>query len=116
MQELVATHGWRGVVAAFLEQARQRSGSARTPDEYGRILARFLALAGDPAAASPALVHAFAYAAGPSGKLPSPSTVVVRLAAIRGLYDLARRAGLVAANPADDVKRPQARPATPRGL
>ena len=107
---------WSSVVAACLEQARQRTGSTRTPDEYGRILARFLAAVGDPAAATAAHVHGFAYAPGPSGKVPSPSTVIVRLAAIRGLYDLARRSGLIAANPTDDVQRPRQRPAAPRGL
>ena len=50
------------------------------------------------------------------GREPSPSTVIVRLAAISGFYDFARRMGLVTANPAVDVKRPKARPPIPRGL
>ncbi len=42
--------------------------------------------------------------------------MIVRLAAISGFYDFARRMGLVAANPAVDVKRPKARPPIPQGL
>ena len=41
--------------------------------------------------------------------------MIVRRAAI-SFYDFARRMGLVAANPAVDVKRPKARPPIPRGL
>ena len=53
-----------------------------------------------PPEATPAHVHAFAYGPGPSGKEPSPSTVVVRLAAISGFYNFADRMGLVTSNPA----------------
>jgi integrase/recombinase XerD len=109
---------WDGVVAAYLAEVGQRTGSVRTPQEYGRILDRFLARLLDPAAASAAHVHAFAYAPGPSGRAPSPSTITVRLAAIRGLYDFARRMGLTSSNPAtsEHVRRPRQRPPTPRGL
>jgi site-specific recombinase XerD len=71
---------------------------------------------GDPADATTAHVHAFAYGDGPHGREPSPSTVIVRLAALRSFYDFARRMGLVATNPTVDVKRPKARPPVPRGL
>ncbi len=71
---------------------------------------------GDPAQATTAHVHAFAYGEGPHGREPSPSTVIVRLAALRSFYDFARRMGLVATNPTVDVKRPKARPPVPRGL
>jgi len=118
--DLAAAAGrrWDGVVAAYLAEVGQRTGSTRTPQEYGRILARFLADLPDPATASAAHVHAFAYAPGPSGRAPSPSTITVRLAAIRGLYDFARRMGLVTGNPAtsEHVRRPRQRPPTPRGL
>ena len=42
--------------------------------------------------------------------------MIVRLAAISGFYDFARRMGLVDTNPAADVKRPRARQSAPRGL
>ncbi len=82
---------WGGAVAAFLAEAGQRTGSARTPAEYGRYLARSFAGVDDPTQATPAQVHAFAYGPGPSGRKPLPSTVNVRLAALRGFYDFARR-------------------------
>ncbi len=69
-----------------------------------------------PTEATPAQVHAFAYGPGPSGKEPSPSTVVVRLAAVSGFYDFARRMDLVDGTQAAEVKRPKLRPPTPSGL
>ena len=42
--------------------------------------------------------------------------MVVRLAAINGFYDFARRMGLVTTNPAAEVKRPKLRQPTPSGL
>ena len=107
---------WDGAAGAWLAEVAQRTGSPRTPQEYGRYLARFLDLVGDPAQATTAKVHAFAYGPGSSGRKPSPATVIVRRAAISSFYDFARRMGLVAANPAVDVKRPKARPPIPRGL
>ena len=50
------------------------------------------------------------------GKAPGPSSVSVRLAAIRSLYDFARRVGVIERNPADNVRRPQLPTATPKGL
>jgi integrase/recombinase XerD len=107
---------WDAALAAYLAEVAQRTGSSRTPAEYGRLLVRFLGLLEDPGQASPALVHAFAYGPGPSGREPSPSTVAVRLAAVGGFYDFCRRMELVAANPAADVKRPHNRDPRPRGL
>lgn len=107
---------WRAVAGAFLTEVAQRTGSVRTPQEYGRYLARFMASMSDPAAATPAQVHGFAYGPGASGRMPSPSTVSVRLAALRGFYDFARRMRLIDRNPADDVKRPRNAEPTPRGL
>src|SRR5215208_5817373 len=100
-----AAQPWQAVAGAYLVEVAQRTGSARTPQEYGRYIARFLEGVDDPGAVEPGRVHAFAYGPGPSGKLPSPSTVSVRLAAIRGFYDFARRMRLIERNPADDVKR-----------
>ena len=111
-----AARTWQRVGVAWLEEVRQRTGSERTPTEYGRYVARFLASVDDPAQTTPAMVHSFAYAPGPSGKIPSASTVTVRLAALRGYFDFARRMRLIDRNPADDVKRPKAQEPTPRGL
>jgi len=107
---------WEPVVAAYLAEVEQRSGSRRTPDEYNRLIRRFLTDLARPVEATPAHVHAFAYGPGPSGREPSPSTVSVRLAAVSGFYDFARRMGRVKRNPAADVKRPRGRDACPRGL
>jgi len=110
---------WAGLEAAWLEELRQRTGSVRTPGEYRRHVRRFLdehGLAGDPARAGMPAAHSFGYSVGPSGKTPSPATILVRLAAVRSFYDFARRAGLVTSNPADDVRRPRASPPVPRGL
>ena len=107
---------WGGAAAAWLAEVAHRTGSPRTPQEYGRYLARFLELVGDPTQATTAHVHTFAYRTGPSGREPSPSTVIVRLAAVSSFYDFARRMGLVDRNPASDVKRPRARQPSPRGL
>lgn len=107
---------WKAVAGAYLVEVAQRTGSERTPREYARYIERFLSGVDEPAQATPPQLHAFAYGPGPSGKLPSSSTVGVRLAALRGFYDFARRMGLVERNPADDVKRPKAQEPTPRGL
>ena len=64
----------------------------------------------DPAEATMAHVHAFAYGEGPYGRELSLSTAIVRLAALRSFDDFARRMGLVATNPTVNVKRPKTRP------
>lgn len=106
------------MLAAWLSQVAQRSGSRRTPDTYRRELVRFLESmpTSERFRVPTAAVHAFAYAPGPSGRSPSPSTITVRLAAIRSFYDFARRMGAVATNPADDVVRPRSREPLPHGL
>lgn len=90
---------WDGAAGAWLAEVAHRTGSPRTPEEYGRHLARFLELVGDPGQATAAHVHAFTYGTGPSGREPSPSTVFVRLAAVSGFCDFARRMGPVYRNP-----------------
>lgn len=107
---------WAAIAAAFLTEARGQSGSAGTVRMYTSVLRRWFHVCPHPTFATTAQVYAFAYGAGPSGKPPSPSTIVVRLAAISGLYDFARRMGLVQRNPADEIKRPKARPPLPKGL
>lgn len=108
--------GSSGALAAYLEEVRQRSGSERTPADYRAHLARFLGLVGNPQHATPAAVHAFAYAPGPSGREPSPSTVSVRLAAVGGFLGFLVRMGALPSNPAAQVRRPKQRRAIPRGL
>lgn len=126
--ELMTLAGpWSGMIGAWLAEVRERTGSARTPTEYGRYamhFARMLQGQGRSLAeATPADAQTFAYAALPDrrrggklGKAPGPSSVNVRLAALRSLYDFAQRFNLVSASPADRVKRPQLPQATPKGL
>ena len=76
---------WDGVAGAWLSEVTHRTGSSRTPQEYGRYLARFLDLVGDPAQATTAHVHAIAYGPGSSGREPSPATVIVRRQELLGL-------------------------------
>jgi len=113
------------LVTAWLAEVAQRSGSKRTPDTYRRELTRFLAVLAngqempngpDLRMISTAAAHAFAYAPGPSGRPPAPSTITVRLAALRSFFDFARRMGILAVNPVDDVKRPKSRDPVPHGL
>lgn len=107
-------------VNAFLSAVRKRTGSERTPEEYGRILARFLEGITDLHGVGPDRVHAFAYGPGPEryGRRvdPSPSTVLVRLAAVGGFLDFARRMRLIPANPAEEVDRPKRREPRVKGL
>jgi site-specific recombinase XerD len=107
---------WPALLEAYLAEVAKRTDSRRTPAEYRRYLARFFALVGDPARATPAHAHAFAYGPGASDREPSSSTVMVRLAAVRGFYAFARRMRVAVDNPADGVQRPKHREPTPRGL
>src|SRR4051812_33277956 len=77
---------WHAVAIAWLVEVGKRSGSTRTPTEYGRYLGRFLTTNPDPFLVTPAHVHAFAYGSGSSGKEPGASAVIVRLAALRGFF------------------------------
>ena len=106
----------RDLVDAWLTEKERRTGSLRTSAEYARIIARFLA--GSPALReiTAASVNAFAYGAGPSGRAPAPATVSVRLAAVSGFLDFARRLRCIDANPAVDVRGPHQRPPAPRAL
>lgn len=118
---------WVGIIGAWLAEVQDRTGSTRTPAEYGRYASHFAdrldAQWRTLTDATTADVHAFAYAplpdrrrGGRPGRKLGASAVNVRVAAIRSLYDFARRIGAVVTNPADDVKRPQLPQATPKGL
>ena len=100
---------WPVVVGAYLTETHLRGGSRRTPVEYRRILERFFNTFPDPNVVTPLAVHSFAYARNPGTSLPAPSTIAVRLAAISGLYEFARRLGAIGANPAAEVRRPRRR-------
>lgn len=110
------TEPWLAVLRAFLVETHLRGGSLRTPLEYARILSRYAAHVGDPAAADSMRVRAFVYAPVAPGRPPAPSTVGVRLAAIGGLYRMAVEAGLVARNPAAGIRRPRPARRPPRGI
>lgn len=107
---------WPEVVDSYLTETHLRGGSVRTPTEYARILARFFAAFPNPGEVQPIGVHSFAYGRSPGSGLPAAATICVRLAAIAGLYDFARRIGAISRNPAADIRRPRPTAALPRGL
>jgi integrase/recombinase XerD len=110
-----AGDAWQRVALRWDRVLAQKSD--RTRDEYRRNMRHYLAsIGGDPARATPGNVYDFAYGPGDSGRLPSASTVTVRLAAVRSFYDVARRERIMPENPADDVQRPRSRDPRPRGL
>lgn len=107
---------WKATTVGFLVEKERRTGSSRTPEVYRRMLGDFLSHVSDPAVATALDVHRFAYGVGASGAAPAASTICVRIAAISGFYDFARRMGIVESNPASQVHRPLGRRALPRGL
>ena len=114
---IYAPPDWEGAFAAFLTEKRGRSGSVRTVEEYGRILARFFgALGKTPDEVTPDQVFTFAYGPGPSGREPSPATINLRLAALSSLYGFLGRMSLTDRNPTDRVQRSRQESPPPRGL
>ncbi len=107
---------WPAVIGSYLAETHLWGGSVRTPIEYARILGRFFALFPDPSEVAPIGVHSFAYGRSPGADQPAASTICVRLAAISGLYEFARRVGAIDRNPAADIRRPRPAPSLPRGL
>lgn len=105
---------WTGTIKAWKAEVGA-TGSQRTAVEYERYVSHFIEITA-PELARPAHCHAFAYAAGASGKPPAASTTIVRLAALRSFFDFARRMELRPDNPADLVKRPRTPTSTPKGL
>jgi integrase/recombinase XerD len=103
------------VIEAFLERL-DRAGSRRTVYEYRRVIERFSLEVGDPDAATVLEVQRFTYGVGPSGRLPSPSTIGVRLAALSSLFEFGVDCGTRRDNPAARVRRPRSRPPLPRAL
>jgi site-specific recombinase XerD len=108
---------WAAVVAAYLDLAERRTGSPRTVRAYGSAIRAYAAAIGDLGAATPATVALWAYAPGPSGRTPAAATIIVRLAALRGLYRYAGRVRVWhGPNPADEVDRPRQAQPIPKGL
>ena len=117
LPSIYAPPDWEGTFAAFLAEKERRSGSRRTSQEYGRVLARFFGSLGKtPDEVKPDEVFSFAYGKGPSGREPSAATINLRLAAVSSLYGFLLRMGLVAVNPCDRVQRTRQEPPPARGL
>ena len=61
-------------------------------------------------------IFSYARNTGPSGKKPSSVTISARIACLSSFYRFLIRMSLVAADPCDQLERPKATPAPPRGL
>ncbi len=108
---------WDQAVYAFLAEKGRRSGSTRTVESYSRMLYRFFDTIGKPPDQVEASeVFGYAHGIGLSGKQPSSTTVGARMACISSFYRFLIRMGLVNANPCDQLERPRATPAPPKGL
>ena len=107
----------RGWLGGYLLEVFGRSGSRRTTEEYGRLIIRFLADVPDLQAITPVAVQRFVHAQGTTAsRPPSPSTIRVRLAAVRGFLGYLVRMGTLSVNPADPVRAPGNRQGAVRGL
>src|SRR3990170_2219399 len=108
---------WERAFYAFLAEKERRSGSRRTVDAYSRTLQRFFGTLGKPPdqVTSPD-VFVFAHGRGPSGREPKAITIGARLACISSFFRFLIRMKIVSANPCDEIERPRASPAPPRGL
>ena len=108
---------WERAFYAFLAEKERRSGSLRTVDAYSRTLQRFFGTLGKPPdqVTSPD-VFVFAHGRGPSGREPKAITIGARLACISSFFRFLIRMKIVSSNPCDEIERPRASPAPPRGL
>jgi site-specific recombinase XerD len=108
---------WERAFYAFLAEKERRSGSTRTVEAYSRTLQRFFGALGKPPdeVTSPD-VFVFAHGRGPSGKEPKAITIGARLACISSFFRFLIRMKIVSSNPCDEIERPRASPAPPRGL
>ena len=108
---------WEQAIYAFLAEKERRSGSMRTGRAYSGMLYRFFGTLGKPpdeVAASE--IFSYAHGTGFSGKKPSSVTIGARIACLSSFYRFLIRMSLVSANPCDQLERPKAKPALPRGL
>ena len=108
---------WEQAIYAFLAEKERRSGSMRTVRAYSGMLYRFFGNVGKPPdqVTSPE-VFGYAHGIGLSGKKPSSVTINARIACLSSFYRFLIRMSLVSANPCDQLERPRATPAPPRGL
>ncbi len=116
---LSVEHGkpWAGPIAAFLAEKQRRSGSTRTADSYAGLLRQFFGVsAKTPDQVNGQDVFSWAYATGPSGRVPTTNTIGARIAALSSFYRFLIRMDLVRANPCDALDRPRAVIPAPRGL
>ena len=119
-QNLVQGSGasrWDQAIYAFLAEKERRSGSMRTVQAYSGMLYRFFGTVGKPPDQVNATeIFSYAHGIGPSGKKPSSVTINARIACLSSFYRFLIRMSLVSANPCDQLERPRATPAPPRGL
>ena len=108
---------WEQAIYAFLAEKERRSGSMRTVRAYSGMLYRFFDTLGKPPDQVTATeVFSYAHGTGLSGKKPSSVTIGARIACLSSFYRFLIRMSLVSANPCDQLERPKATPAPPRGL
>ena len=111
------TGRWDQAIYAFLAEKERRSGSMRTVRAYSGMLYRFFGTLGKPPDKVTAPeVLGYAHGTVPSGKKPSSVTINARIACLSSFYRFLIRMSLVRANPCDQLERPRATPAPPRGL
>ena len=108
---------WEQAIYAFLAEKERRSGSMRTVRAYSGMLYRFFGNLGKPPdqVTSPE-VFGYAHGIGLSGKKPSSVTINARIACLSSFYRFLIRMSLVSSNPCDQLERPKATPAPPKGL
>ncbi len=108
---------WEQAIYAFLAEKERRSGSMRTVRAYSGMLYSFFGTLGKtPDQVTATEVFGYAHGTGLSGKKPSSVTIGARIACLSSFYRFLIRMSLVAANPCDQLERPKATPAPPRGL
>ena len=108
---------WGQAMYAFLAEKERRSGSMRTVRAYSGMLYRFFGTLGkSPDQVTATEVFGYAHGTGLSGKKPSSVTIGARIACLSSFYRFLIRMSLVASNPCDQLERPKATPAPPRGL
>jgi site-specific recombinase XerD len=108
---------WDQAIYAFLAEKERRSGSMRTVRAYSGMLYRFFDTLGKtPDQVTATEVFGYAHGTGLSGKKPSSVTIGARIACLSSFYRFLIRMSLVSANPCDQLERPKATPAPPRGL
>jgi len=108
---------WDQAIYAFLAEKERRSGSMRTVRAYSGMLYRFFGTLGKPPDQVTAPeIFGYAHGNGLSGKKPSSVTINARIACLSSFYRFLIRMSLISANPCDQLERPKATPALPRGL